>query len=431
MEFKSWLVPLALAISLPSFAQTGWPEARDAIVLTVDQAVNEAREANPEIRGAVRRLTLAQLKISTARSLEDPMFSVRDWSTPITKPWDVNQAQLMFMVQQTFPNREKRNMRVQLAGDNVEVASEELETLRQEVGAEVRKTCTAMTRNADAHKVHERQAGLLKEALEAALAEYTTGKVPQADVLRAQIALTRLNEHMIELEQERDSTRAQLNALLGRRPDQTIEIQGTYAVPPALPSIEELERAALEHRPELAALRKQIHAAKDESHLARMATKPDFTVGLGYMVMPSGSTSRNAYMAEFSMNLPRWNRDRHEGEAKQADAATEVTQAELEARRNAVFLEVRQAEIDVLAAEKRVKLYRDTLLPQADAVFKAGTAAYRNNRAEFANLIESQNVLLDVETALYTAQAAVDAGIARLERATGAPLSAPEKEMSK
>ena len=263
------------------------------------------------------------------------------------------------------------------------------------------------------------------------LAEYTTGKVPQADVLRAQIALTRLNEHMIELEQERDSTRAQLNALLGRRPDQMIEIQGTYAVPPALPSIEELERAALEHRPELAALRKQIHAAKDESHLARMATKPDFTVGLGYMVMPSGSTSRNAYMAEFSMNLPRWNRDRHEGEAKQADAATEVTQAELEARRNAVFLEVRQAEIDVLAAEKRVKLYRDTLLPQADEVFKAGTAAYRNNRAEFANLIESQNVLLDVETALYTAQAAVDAGIARLERATGAPLSAPEKEMSK
>jgi outer membrane protein TolC len=126
VEFKSWLVPLALAISLPSFAQTGWPEARDAIVLTVDQAVNEAREANPEIRAAVRRLTLAQLKISTARSLEDPMFSVRDWSTPITKPWDVNQAQLMFMVQQTFPNREKRNMRVQLAGDNVEVASEEL-----------------------------------------------------------------------------------------------------------------------------------------------------------------------------------------------------------------------------------------------------------------------------------------------------------------
>jgi outer membrane protein TolC len=138
--------------------------------------------------------------------------------------------------------------------------------------------------------------------------------------------------------------------------------------------------------------------------------------------------SRNAYMAEFSMNLPRWNRDRHESEAKQADAATEVTQTELEMRTNAVFLEVRQAQIDILAAEKRVKLYRDTLLPQADAAFQASTAAYRNNRGEFANLVDSQNVLLDVETALYTAEAAVDTGIARLERATGAPLSAPIKE---
>ena len=61
-------------------------------------------------------------------------------------------------------------------------------------------------------------------------------------------------------------------------------------------------------------------------------TKPDFTVGLGYMLMPSGSTARNAYMAEFSMNLPRLNRDRHEAEAKQADAATAVTQSELDAR---------------------------------------------------------------------------------------------------
>ncbi len=132
------------------------------------------------------------------------------------------------------------------------------------------------------------------------------------------------------------------------------------------------------------------------------------------------------------MNLPRFNRGRHDSEAKQADAATAVTQAELDMRTSAVFLEVRQAQIDIQAAEKRVKLYRDTLMPQADAAFKAATAAYQNNRAEFANLIDSQNVLLDIETALYTAEAAVDSGLARLERATGAPLSAPaEKETSK
>lgn len=401
------------------------------MVLTVEEAVDEAREANPEIRAAARRLALAQSKTSTARSLDDPMVSVKDWQTPLRKPWDLNQAQLMIMVQQTFANREKRDMRARVAADSVEVASEEAETLRQEVAAEVRKTCAELKRNGDAFRVHDHQAALLKEALAAALAEYTTGKVPQADVLRAQIAVTKLNEHMIELEQERDSARAQLNALLGRRPDEAIEVSGSYTTPVAVPSIEALEQRAIENRPELASLRKQIATARDESQLARMALKPDFTVGAGYMLMPTGSTYRNAYMAEFSMNLPRWNRERHAGEAKQADAATAVSQSELEVRSNAAFLEVRQAQIDVLAAEKRVKLYRDTLLPQADAAFKAATAAYQNNRTEFAGLIDSQNILLDIETALYTAEAAVDSGIARLERATGAPLSEPaQKEAS-
>ncbi len=435
MNCKYLIVPLALALSWPCFGQSERHEdspARDAVVLTVDQAVAEALESNPEIRAAVRRLTFAQMKTSTAGSLDDPMFTVRDWQTPLSKPWDLNQAQLMFMVERTYPSMEKRLVRNRVAIENAQVAQDDVDTARQEVTAEVRKTCADLKRNGDAFKLHDRQAGLLKEALGGAMAEYTTGKVPQADVLRAQMAVTRLNEHMVELEEERDSARAQLNALLGRRPDQAVEIAGDYASVSTLPGLEQLESVALNHRPELAVLRQQVTTSREESTLTKMATKPDFTVGLGYMLMPSGSTARNAYMAEFSMNLPRWNRSRHDAEAREADAATGVAQSQLEARSNAVFLEVRQAQIEVLAAQKRVKLYRDTLLPQADAVFKAATAAYRNNRAEFANLFDSQNVLLDIETSLYTAEAAVDSGLARLERATGAPLSTPaEKETSK
>ena len=191
----------------------------------------------------------------------------------------------------------------------------------------------------------------------------------------------------------------------------------------ALPSIEELEQAAMEHRPELAGLHAQITKSKNESRMTQLAMKPDFTAGLGYMLMPSGSIARNAYMAELALNLPQLNRARHEGEAKQADAATDVTQAELDARAATVFLEIRQAQIAVLGAEKRVKLYRDTLLPQAEASFKASTAAYQNNRAEFMSLIDAQNLLLDVETATYRASAATDAGMAQLERAIGEPVA--------
>jgi outer membrane protein TolC len=390
--------------------------------LSIEQAVDEALHGNPEIRAGVQRLSLAQLKTTTARSLDDPMLMVRDWQTPLQKPWDLNQAQLMFSVQQTFVGKDKRDLRAKVAGDDVEVAGDELESLRQEVSASVREACAVLMRNADEMRLHNQQAAVLNEALSAALAEYTTGKVPQADVLRAQMALTRLSEHLIELEEERDTARAQLNALMGRGPDDAVEIAGSYRSPAVVPSIEELERVAIEHRPELAALRKQIAKSGDAGQLARLAMKPDFTVAVGYMVMPTGSNFRNAYMAEATMNLPSLNRARHDGEAKQADGATDVARAELDARTSTVFLEIRQAQIEVRSAQKRVKLYRDTLLPQAEAAFKASTAAYQNNRGEFVTLIDSQNLLLDIRTAYYKALSAADAGSAQLERAIGAPL---------
>ena len=225
------------------------PDAAAAVSLSVDDAVAAALESNPEIRAAVRRLSLAQLKTATARSLDDPMLMMRDWDTPLRRPWDLNQAQLMVSLQQTFPSRQKRDQRAKLAEDDAGIAANDLETLRQEVSVEVRKICADLMRNADEVRLQARQSSLLKEALAAALAEYTTGKAPQADVLRAQMALTRLNEQLIELEEERDNARAQLNALMGRPPEEAIEIAGSYAVPTALPSIEELEHAAIEHRP--------------------------------------------------------------------------------------------------------------------------------------------------------------------------------------
>ncbi|MGA1982787.1 MAG: TolC family protein [Acidobacteriaceae bacterium] len=434
MKHSHGFAPLLLALSFASFV-AGWSQTPTPSVsspapvgspltapLAVDQAVTEALQSNTGIRAAVRRLSLAQLKITTARSLDDPMLMVRDWDTPLRKPWDLNQAQVMVSLQQTFPGKQKLDLRGKIADDDAGAASDELESLRQQVSAAVREACAALLRNADEMRLHNQQAAVLNEALSAALAEYTTGKVSQADVLRAQMALTRLNEHLVELEEERDTARAQLNSLMGRSPEEIVEIAGSYRSSTTVPSTDELERLAIEHRPELAALRKQIVKSGDEGRLARLAMKPDLTIAGGYMLMPSGSFSRSAYMAELTINLPSLNRARHDGEAKQADAASDVAQAELDARTSTVFLEIRRAQIAVQSAQKRVRLYRDTLLPQAEATFKASTAAYQNNRGEFMNLIDSQNLLLDVRTAYFQALAAADSGSAQLELAIGAPL---------
>ncbi len=105
MKSNYVVAPLMVALSLACFGQdklniaSSLPQSQTVASLSVDQAVADALESNPEIRVSVRRLSLAQLKTRTARSLDDPMLMVRDWDTPLRKPWDLNQAQMMISVQ--------------------------------------------------------------------------------------------------------------------------------------------------------------------------------------------------------------------------------------------------------------------------------------------------------------------------------------------
>ena len=415
--------PIAVAHMHPGSSPEGGQTRR----YSIEEATSLSLRNNPEIKAAMRRVSLAEAKSLTAGSLEDPMLMYRDWATPLAKPWDLNQAQNMFMLQQTFPGRGKRLAKTKIAQEDVEVAGAELASLRLELSARVRKVFVDLLRNADEFRLHAKQDDLLRDALSTATSKYTVGKVPQSDVLRAQILRTKLTDHLFQLEQERDLARAELNTLMGIDPASAVEVIGEYRPLASLPSIIELEQTALERRPELAALRTQVKSGEEQMSLAKLAFKPDFTVGLGYMLMPTGSEFRNNYMAEFTMSLPWLNRQKHENEVKQASVATEVTRAELETRRSVVFLEVESALIKLRSARKSMKLYRDTLTPQAEATFQASLVAYQNDRTDFLTLIDSENMLLEIETSYFKAAAEVDARLADLERATGAVLeeSAP------
>jgi cobalt-zinc-cadmium efflux system outer membrane protein len=211
---------------------------------------------------------------------------------------------------------------------------------------------------------------------------------------------------------------------MGRDPSSTLEVIGEYGTPRTLPNLEELERIALENRPELKAIAATGNVADAQLALARKAYTPDFTIAGGYMLMPDGSMFRNNYMAEVTISLPWLNRRKHDSEIQEAKAASDVVRSDQNAQVNAAFLEIQRALIQAHAAERSLKLYRDTLRPQAEAALKSAAAAYQHDRIDFLNLVDSQNMLLDVESSYFKAAANFDVRIAELERAIGAPLPA-------
>lgn len=418
-------IAVAVFISALSFGQSP-PAAQSSRiqVMTLEEIEREAMANNPEIHAAAARVAVAKAHAPVAGALEDPMLMYRNWGSPLEKPWDWNQAQHMFMYQQTLPGPGKRAARTEVANQQAAESEAQIGIVKREVAVRVRKAYYDLLRSADEHRIHDQQMELSKDALESATVKYTVGRVPQQDVLKGQIAITRLADHLVMLDEEEQSARAELNALMGRDPGAPLEVMGEYGEPKLLPNLEELERIALENRPELKAIAATGNVADAQLALARKAYTPDFTVAGGYMLMPDGAMFRNNYMAEVTVSLPWLNRRKHDDEVKEAQAAADVVRSEQKAQVNAAFFEIQQALIQARAAERSLKLYRDTLRPQAEAALKSAAAAYQHDRTDFLNLIDSQNMLLDVETSYFKAAANFDARIAELERAIGAPLPA-------
>jgi outer membrane protein TolC len=395
-----------------------------APLMTMEEMERVAMSNNPEIRAAESHIAVTRTRMAAAGALDDPILMYRNWGTPLTRPWDLNQSQQMLMYQQTLPGLGKRSARTEVVKQQIVEGDAQVEVLRREVGVRLRKAYYDLLRSAEEHHIHDRQMELSRQALQSATVKYTVGRVPQQDVLKAQIVMTRLAEHLVMLDEQADAARAELNTLMGREPDAPLEAAGEYGAPRTLPLLLELERIALEQRPELKAVAASSGVAQAQLSLARKAYTPDFTVAGGYMLMPSGSPYRNNYMAEVSMSLPWLDRRKHDGEIKEAEAAAQVVRSERDAQVDAAFLQIQQALIRARAAERRLQLYRDTLCPQAEAALRSAEAAYEHDRTDFLNLIDSQNLLLDVEISYLNASADYDARIAELERAIGAPLPA-------
>ncbi len=394
------------------------PSAR----MTLAQLETLALDHNLEIRALQRQTAVAQARTGSAGALDDPQFMYRGWGTPLAKPWDLNQTQHMFMLSQNLPGSGKRQLRSQLAASDVEIAQARVETKKRDVLLQVRQSFYALLRNDEEIRFHDEQVALARQGVESARIKYVVGKVPQQDMLKAQIALTRLVEHLAIQEQDGDLERTRLNTLVGRDPGSPLEVEGSSAPPAKLPSLLDLEKLALEHRPELTEISAVIRQDEISTQLAQKSLKSDYTLNAGYMLMPETQRYRNTYMAELAITLPGLNRGRHEAEIAEANAAVLAQKAEYESRSAAIFAEMQEALVRVRTAQKLADLYSNTLRPQARAVLQATVAAYQADRTDFLNLLDSQNSSLEVELNYIRAAAELEQQLANLERAVGTPL---------
>ncbi len=398
-------------------------QAPSGPALTLDEIERMALARNPEIAVAARRVAIAESGVPAAGALDDPQAMYRGWGVPLRQPWNYNQAQNMFMVTQELPGPGKRSLRAGIANSEVAEAKDELAVVRLRVRVDVRKAFYGMLEAQDELRIHDEHLAIAKQAIAAARIRYTSGQVPQQDLLKAQLEMTRLAEHMIRFDRDAEVARARLNTLMGREPGMPLRIAGDYGIAGTLPSEKSLEQQALEVRPDLKQAEAAAVKSRQQQSLAKKAYVPDFSVSAGYMLMPPSSAMRNTYMVEGSMSLPWLDRRKHDAEVATAAAAVSEQDAELAALRARAFGQIKESLAEAEAAQKFAALYQNSLRPQAEATLHAAVIAYENNQADFLNLLDSQMQVIEIDVAWLQALADFNSRLADLEMAVGAPIS--------
>jgi cobalt-zinc-cadmium efflux system outer membrane protein len=269
---------------------------------------------------------------------------------------------------------------------------------------------------AEIRKLYDRYA-----ALAAGGTEVAKPKLPET--FRAESQRAQLGYDLVLLREMRAAEAERLRSGLGL--PARAELGGTedVAEPAELgETLEHLMEIATAHNQELAAAGVEVERAQYEVKQAHRAPIPDLMIGANYTAMGEqqrkmmGVDNPHGITAGFS--LPLWV-PKYRAMAKEAGENEKAAEAEQTAQRLKVRADLAKAYFSLNNSARLVKLYRETLLPQARQALGSAEELYRKGDANLASVLETTATLHNFELARLRATSDFYQNVARLERTLG------------
>jgi outer membrane protein TolC len=415
------IAALLITISLHA---TAWAQSEVLPdVLSLDEAVRIALHNRGEIAAARARADGLAERPAIVGALEDPMvspsidhypFDMEDDETDMGDDsnrrydWSVS-------IEQRFPLSGVLGHRKAAARADARRARALADSTELDIALDVQKSFYMLLEQRRMRRVLEEQDDLARELVRVAAGRYASGTGSQADVLRAEVEVARVQASRQVLVARIRAAEAMLNASLGRDIQEPIpELLQRASLD--LPSTTEAAIAqALQTRPELAAGAAEVDRAAAEIDVMQSMYKPMAMLRVGRATtMAEGDGG----MIMIGMSVPIW-RGRLSAGVAEARAMRRMAEADLLAMRRMVEGEAAAARENVVAQRANVTALGEEVLPRALEAVEAALAGYASGRGTLVSVIESSRALWDVQAERVMAETALGEAWARLSRATG------------
>jgi cobalt-zinc-cadmium efflux system outer membrane protein len=418
--FLLFLAIIFVSGEFAAFSQTKDNNTNDIL----KALIQEALENNPGLKAAVQRALSAEKTIPQAGALPDPQLTFGLSNLPVNS-FSFDQDPMtgkVIGVMQMFPFPGKLSLATDIAEYEASAIKYQQEEIRNQVVQLVKQTYFDLYAIDRAFETTEKNKALMDQFVHVTETKYATGSGLQQDVLRAQVEISKLEDDLIMWEQKRISVAVRLNALLNRPVDNPIDKTLPELNLPDSPitifPAEEIEQ----NRPLLKAWNERIQKVESAVKLAERDIWPNFTVGASYRQrndLADGRQMADFFSATVSLNMPLYFKRKQKAKVSEKELDFSATKSEYENVKINVLSEIESILAELERNRKRVELYKDGILLQAQQSLESAHAGYRVGKVDFLTLINNWMMLQNYELQYFFALSNFYKNLANYELAVG------------
>jgi len=405
------------------------PEAEPMLDGSLSSYLAFALARSPELRASFERWRAATMKISRARRIPEPIIKYSYFVRSVETRVGPQNHKLSLM--QSFPWPTALSAGADAASAAARAAQRRFDTEVLEVQQAVADAYWRLWLIQEEHHLKNEHDLVLETLAGTVRGRVRTGGASLADLNQVELGVARHHDHHGAHREDRRAAAAELLRAIGATAREK-RLTATDTPFEGLPvdGDEALHRAARQHpRVEVA----ELMASSSESEVRAQAADraPSLLAGLEWIVTgnapaPVGKSGQDAVIVTAGLSVPLWGRNyrdamgaaRAEGAAHRADrdAALQSADAQLEA-----------AIAAVRDAQRRIELYRHTLIPQAETTFRSVLGGYQTGRSTIVSALLAQGDLLELQLELARSRTHHARAWAVLEAVVGRPVKATEE----
>ena len=367
-----------------------YASAQHDVPLTIAEAEKLALASEPGQQALRARAAALEEQAVVAGALPDPMLRVGLNNYPIESGGFTTEGMTNVgaVYRQAFPRGDTRSLNNRKFTRLAEAQMQEADARGDDVLAATRIAWLDLYYWSKARELVRESRPFFDDLATITRSLYAVGRRNQQDVLRAELELSRLDDRLIDIERQQLRARAQLREWIGE--DAGRRVAGKLPRWDDAPPLEDLIAALREH-PALQAADARIAAQDTGVEIAEQRSKPGWALDVGYSYrngsLPSGDPRSDFVTVGVTVDLPFFRKK--SGDSPLSPALQERSAARADKQRMQRSLESR------LAAEyarwqelsRRLALYEERILVQANDHAQASLLAYQNDRGDFADVM--------------------------------------------